>query len=133
MTDSPTPASPSTNPFQWCLHNPVELVASLVCGMVVVVVFLQVLFRYALHMPLDWAEELAMVLFQWVSFIGAGLAVRRGFHFHVDLVLKRLPERVQATVALLSSAAIFIVAYIMIHVGIRVMQVASFITLSVGP
>ena len=131
MAESPTPAASSTGLVQWCLRNPVELAASLICAAVVVVVFLQVLFRYALHAPLDWAEELAMVLFQWVSFVGAGLAVRRGFHFHVDLVVKRLPERAQAITALLGSVSVLVVAYVLIHVGIRVMQVASFITLPV--
>ncbi len=60
MTDAHTPASSSNSLLRWCLHNPVELAASLVCGMVIIVVFLQVLFRYALHMTLDCAEELAM-------------------------------------------------------------------------
>ena len=72
-----------------------------------------------------------MVIFQWVSFIGAGIAVRKGFHFQVDLVTKRLSNRWQTVTALLSSAAILTVGYIMVHVGIKIMDIARFITLPV--
>jgi TRAP-type C4-dicarboxylate transport system permease small subunit len=131
VTDLNAPSPPKMTFFRWCLYNFMELLASVLCGVITLVVFLQVLFRYGLHFPLDWAEELAMVIFQWVSFIGAGIAVRRGFHFHVDLITKRLPERLQIATGLLSSAAIFTVAYIMVHVGIKMMMTAKFITLPV--
>lgn len=116
---------------RWFLRNSMELVASLLCAVLTIIVFLQVLFRYGLRFPLDWAEEFAMVVFQWVSFIGAGIAVRRGFHFHVDVLAKRLPIRWQTATQLLSSAAILAVGYIMVHVGIKMMDMARYITLPV--
>jgi len=116
---------------QWCQRNPIELVASLLCAVLTVVVFLQVLFRYALHFPLDWAEELAMVIFQWVSFVGAGIAVRHGMHFHLDLLTRRFPQQWQKVIELMASAAVLVVAYILIHVGIVMMDTVKFINLPV--
>jgi TRAP-type C4-dicarboxylate transport system permease small subunit len=116
---------------QWCQRNPIELLASLLCAFLTVVVFLQVLFRYALHFPLDWAEELAMVIFQWVSFVGAGIAVRHGMHFHLDLLTRRFPQQWQKATELLASAAVLVVAYILIHVGIVMMEAVKFINLPV--
>lgn len=124
-------AQPKGKLLQWFLRNSAELVASIMCAVITIVVFLQVLFRYGLRFPLDWGEEFAMVIFQWVSFIGAGIAVRRGFHFHVDLVTKRFSSRWQTITALLSSAAILTVGYIMVHVGIKMMVLARFITLPI--
>jgi TRAP-type C4-dicarboxylate transport system permease small subunit len=116
---------------EWCQRNPVELFASLLCAVLTVIVLFQVLFRYALHFPLDWAEELAMVIFQWVSFIGAGIAVRHRLHFHLDLLTRRFPEQWQKATDLLASTAVLVVAYILIHVGIGMMNAVKFINLPV--
>ena len=116
---------------EWCRKNPLELFASFLCAVLTLIVLFQVLFRYALHFPLDWAEELAMVLFQWVAFIGAGIAVRRGLHFHLDLITKRFTERWQKVTDLMASAAILIIAYLLVHVGIMMMSTVRFITLPV--
>lgn len=129
--DNKAITQPKGKSSRWFLRNSMELVASFLCAVLTIIVFLQVLFRYGLRFPLDWAEEFAMVVFQWVSFIGAGIAVRRGFHFHVDLVTKRLPNRWQTVTGLLSSAAILTVGYIMVHVGIKMMDMARYITLPV--
>jgi len=87
-----------------------------------VIVFLQVLFRYMFHSPLAWSEELAMFLFQWCNFIGAAIAVRSRYHYHVDLLIKRFPDRLQTSIQILSSLLIFGVGYIMIHMGIGMMR-----------
>jgi len=129
--DNKATPQPKGKPSRWFLRNSMELMASFLCAVLAIVVFLQVLFRYGLRFPLDWAEEFAMVIFQWVSFIGAGIAVRKGFHFHVDLVTKRFSGRWQTAAGLLSSAAILTVGYIMVHVGIKVMDMARYITLPV--
>ena len=116
---------------EWLQRNPIELFASFLCAVLTVVVLLQVLFRYALHFPLDWAEELAMVIFQWVSFVGAGIAVRHGLHFHLDLLTRRFPAQWQKATDLLASAAVLLIAYILIHVGIKMMDAVRFINLPV--
>jgi len=116
---------------EWCRKNPLELLASIMCAVLTMIVLFQVIFRYALHLPLDWAEELAMVIFQWVAFVGAGLAVRHGLHFHLDLVTSRFSERWQKVTDIITSAAVLIVAYILIHVGITMMHTVKFINLPV--
>lgn len=107
---------------KWCANNPVEVIASSLTIVLTLIVFFQVLFRYALHSPLDWSEELAMFLFQWCVYIGAAIAVRRGFHYHLDLLTKRLPVRLKEIAALLSSVCVFITSYIMLYYGIKMMM-----------
>ena len=63
-----------------------------------------------------------MFLFQWCVYIGAAIAVRRGFHYHLDLFTKRLPVRLKEIVGLLSSVCVFITGYIMIYYGIKMMM-----------
>ena len=117
MTEATSPQKVSV--FGWCLRNPVEIVAALLIFVLTIMVFLQVLYRYVLHSPLAWSEEFAMFLFQWCIFIGAALAIRHGYHFHVDLVTSRLSGNWKAAIQMLSSAIIFVVAYTMIHMGIK--------------
>lgn len=82
-----------------------------------VVVFLQVFNRFILKAPLSWSEDLAMLLFQWVVFLGAALGVKRVRHFGIELVVRRFPERVRHRVELLTPAVMAIVALVMIVQG----------------
>lgn len=55
-----------------------------------IIVFLQVFNRFILKAPLAWSEDLAMLLFQWVAFLGAAVGVKRTRHFGIELVVKRM-------------------------------------------
>ena len=59
-----------------------------------VVVFTQVIFRYAINLPLFWTEEFARYCLVWASLLGAGVAFKRGEHIAVTLFTDRfLPGR----------------------------------------
>ena len=120
MNDTSTP-SDSNSFARWCWKNPVEVIGSVLTIALTLIVFFQVLFRYTLHSPLDWSEELAMFLFQWCVYIGAAIAVRRGFHYHLDLATKRFPDRLKMLMTLMTSVCIFITSYIMIYYGVKMM------------
>src|SRR3989304_2062806 len=75
------------------LSNFVEGVAAILFIALAAVVFLQVFNRYVLKAPLAWSEDLAMLLFQWVTFLGAAIGVKRIRHFGIELVVKNLPEK----------------------------------------
>ena len=55
-----------------------------------IIVFLQVFNRFVLKAPLAWSEDLAMLLFQWVAFLGAAVGVKRTRHFGIELVVKKM-------------------------------------------
>ena len=52
----------------------------------VLLIFLQVIFRYVLQLPLSWAEELAQYVFSWLIFSGATIAYRENKHISVELL-----------------------------------------------
>lgn len=68
-----------------------EVVTGVLLAVLVVVVALQVVFRYALYQPMGWTEEAGRYAFIWLSLSGAAVAVRRGAHIGVDLVIRNLP------------------------------------------
>lgn len=65
------------------------LVSSL--GLMAVLVFGNVVLRYAFDSGLAVSEELARLLFVWVVFLGAILASREHAHLGLDSVVRRLP------------------------------------------
>jgi TRAP-type C4-dicarboxylate transport system permease small subunit len=75
------------------LGNLVEGACMVLVVALAVIVFLQVFNRFVLKAPLAWSEDLAMLLFQWVAFLGAAVGVKRVRHFGIELVVKRMSAK----------------------------------------
>lgn len=73
------------------------LECALVCLFVVIIVCvsLQVFFRYVLHDPLIWSEEVARLSFLWMVFLGLGIAERDNLHIAVEFFMDRIPQTMQ--------------------------------------
>ena len=100
------------------LDHLVEAACAVVSVALAVTVFVQVFNRFVLQMPLAWSEDLAMLLFQWMVFLGAALGVRRMRHFGIELAANRLPERARRALTLLVPLIMAGVAIIMVNQGI---------------
>ncbi|WP_256735014.1 TRAP transporter large permease subunit [Variovorax sp. dw_954] len=72
-----------------------EYVAGAVLAVDVLVVFVSVIFRYFLHSPFDWAEEVARALMVIQVFFGAATVLARSRHVGIDLFRGMLPARWQ--------------------------------------
>jgi TRAP-type transport system small permease protein len=99
------------------LDRLIEAACAITVVALTVIVSLQVFNRFVLKTPLAWSEDLAMLLFQWVVFLGSALGVKRVRHFGIELVVRRFPERVRHRVELLTPAVMAIVALVMIVQG----------------
>jgi TRAP-type C4-dicarboxylate transport system permease small subunit len=62
-------------------------------AVMVVVISLQVLFRYFLNLSLDWADEVGRLTFVWAAFLGVPHGVKIGAHVGIDFVAKLLPPQ----------------------------------------
>ena len=72
---------------------------------ILLVMVLQVAFRYVLNAPLTWTEELARYLYIWACWLGAPVALRRGNHIAIAFVSDRVPRGVGRIIALVTQAA----------------------------
>ncbi len=63
-----------------------SLIAAPALAAMVILIFCQVLFRYALHKPLAWSEELARFMFVWMVYMGASMCVRKNMIMKVDIL-----------------------------------------------
>ena len=64
---------------------------AILLGSLVLIMFIQVFFRYVLNNSLSWSEELAKYLFVWMTFLGAALCLRDKAHIGVDYFVSLLP------------------------------------------
>jgi len=68
-------------------------------GVMVVVVSLQVLLRYAINNSLGFADELSRLTFVWSMFLAIPLGIRVGAHIGMELLTARFPPAVQDVLA----------------------------------
>lgn len=69
-------------------------VIAMIAGMALVV-GANVALRYTTNNSLPWADEVARYLMIWMTFIGAGLALRTGGHVAITNLQDALPRRAQ--------------------------------------
>ena len=81
----------------------VETVAALLVVVEVILLGAGVMARYVFHAPLVWSDELASILFLWLSMLGAVVALRRGEHMRMTGLVSRVSPQ---TRALLEAVAI---------------------------
>lgn len=62
-------------------------------GLMVAMVFVNVVLRYLFDYSLLWAEELSRYLMIWATFLGSGLLFRQGAHIAVDNLQDYVPGR----------------------------------------
>jgi len=87
--------------------QPLEFVLAAILVGIVGVTFVQVLFRYVLHLSLAWSEELARFLFLWLAALASAYAFKTRSHFAIRFVVDRLGARARAWVETL---VVFIVS-----------------------
>ncbi len=68
-------------------------------------VFVNVVLRYGFNSSLDITEELARLLFVWLTFLGAISAFAKNAHIGVDSLLRRMPAGLRRLVENLSDVA----------------------------
>jgi TRAP-type C4-dicarboxylate transport system permease small subunit len=69
----------------------INLLIALALAVMVVMVFGNVVLRYAFNSGITVSEEISRWLFVWITFMGAIVAVRERGHLGTDFLLARLP------------------------------------------
>ncbi len=63
--------------------------------LMVIMVFGNVVMRYAFNSGITVSEELSRWLFLWLIFLGASVAVHEQAHMGSDMVMEKLPPKLQ--------------------------------------
>ena len=74
-----------------CCCKFIELLMAIFLAVMVILVFGNVVLRYAFNSGITVSEEVSRWLFIWITFLGAIVALREKAHLGVDMFVSRLP------------------------------------------
>ena len=92
----------------------VDLLSVSLLAAMITLIFTQILGRYVFNYSIAWSEELATFVQVWLVMLGAGIAMRRGQHVGIDILIVRCPIPFQRFVKL--SSLILIVWFLAVVV-----------------
>lgn len=87
---------------KWLDRHIEEIMLTFLTALLLTVLFLQVLFRFAIKLPLGWTEELAINMLPWLCYFGSSLAVRERKHMRIEIITHFLPKKLQKVFDLIS-------------------------------
>jgi TRAP-type C4-dicarboxylate transport system permease small subunit len=98
------------------------LVVALMASMAVLV-FVNVVTRYVFNHSIIWVEEFTQFEMIWITYLGAGLALREGRHVAVDTLQDVLPARHRQWLRTLIAVAMALFMAVLVVLGL---QIAAF-------
>jgi TRAP-type transport system small permease protein len=108
--------------FFRALEKLLRVVVATLVATIAVMVAAQVVFRYAVQEPIVWSEEFTTLCYQWLTYLGAALAVRYRAHFGVDFVVRLLGPAWKRTLEWIEHAVIWLLALFMVVYGWRIVE-----------
>ncbi len=81
----------------------IDVTALVAFSVMLVLVTLQVVFRYIVRISVPWTEEAARWFYAWQIFLGSSLAMRDRLHLQITVFLDRFSGRSRALLDLLTA------------------------------
>ena len=91
-----------------------DMLSGLCLAIMVVLVFGNVVLRYTANSGITVSEELSRWLFVWLTFMGAGVALREHGHLGTDVLVSRLPAAGKKVCLVLAQVAMLYVSWLLL-------------------
>jgi|GEM_PF-1164282 len=108
------------------VHHAVVCLVSLTGIGLVLLIGLEVFFRYVVGRALSWPEEVAGIMFVWFTIFGVVLITRSEEHVEFTFLLGRMGSRLQKCVRIFAQSVICLLALAMIVYGYRYAEIFGF-------
>ena len=96
-----------------------QLVIGLMMLAMFVLVFVNVVGRYVFNTSFAKAEEVSTFLMIWVTYLGAGLALREGRHVAIDMFQDKLPFEARRALRIVLGANVLIFFAVLAYLGVQ--------------
>lgn len=96
-----------------------QALIGLMMAVMFVLVFTNVVTRYGFGFSIAWAEEVASFLMIWVTFLGAGLALREGRHVAIDILQDRRPDAARRALRFALAVIILVFLGLLVWFGVQ--------------
>lgn len=94
-----------------------ETITLILLSGITILVFVSALMRH-FKMPLNWAQDVALVAFAWLIFIGSDIAIRQSGLIGIDILTKRFPATVRKLLDIIFKILILVFLCILVYNGI---------------
>lgn len=95
----------------------IDWISILLMSAVVIVVLLQIVFRFIIQKPLSWSEELSRYIFIWIVYLGGYLCTKSNSHLGITYFVDILPVKVRKIVKLVANIFLIVYMAIVIYYG----------------
>ncbi|MDC5805803.1 TRAP transporter small permease [Vibrio europaeus] len=111
------------------INNIEEIITVPLMAALLVVLTWQIGTRWLLNDPSLWSEELARVLFMYMSLIGCAIAIKRSTHVNITFFSDKLPEKIRLCLVLSLELAVLVSIMAIIYLGYQHVQRTAFFEL----
>ncbi|WP_315855342.1 TRAP transporter small permease [Vibrio hangzhouensis] len=111
------------------LDNIEEIITVPLMAALLVVLTWQIGTRWLLNDPSLWSEELARVLFMYMSLIGCAIAIKRGTHVNITFFSDKLPQTIRFSLVIALELAVLVSIFAIIYLGYQHVQRTAFFEL----
>ncbi|MGR5177364.1 TRAP transporter small permease [Vibrio parahaemolyticus] len=106
-----------------------EIITVPLMAALLVVLTWQIGTRWLLNDPSLWSEELARVLFMYMSLIGCAIAIKRGTHVNITFFSDKLPQTIRFSLVIALEFAVLMSIFAIIYLGYQHVQRTAFFEL----
>ncbi|MGR5304649.1 TRAP transporter small permease [Vibrio mediterranei] len=106
-----------------------EIITVPLMAALLVVLTWQIGTRWLLNDPSLWSEELARVLFMYMSLIGCAMAIKRGTHVNITFFSDKLPQNIRYSLIIALELAVLVSIFAIIYLGYQHVQRTAFFEL----
>ncbi len=111
------------------LENVLYKILSYLCGVLIfamtVLIFVQVICRYAMNDSLTWSEEIGRFIFVWITFLGLPVALKAKAHVALDLLLKKTSGAFHRTLLIINAILTAVLASAIFYSGLQLVKLGS--------
>ncbi len=108
--------------------NKIIEIAFIICGGALLILLgIEVFFRYVLNNALSWPEEVAGFVFVWFTLLGTAYLVNENSHISFSILSSKGSRKVKTILFILSQIAILAYAYFMIVPGYNYVKYFGFV------
>jgi len=100
------------------LEHFLGFVCALAVGSFTFLIILDVACRFVFHFPITWLNELSIFLFQLTSFTGATIALRKGLHFGLGLMVQDIWPKLSKTLQPIAIVVVAITSGLIVYLAI---------------
>jgi TRAP-type C4-dicarboxylate transport system permease small subunit len=105
------------------LGRVIEILLAAALGLMVLLVFGNVVLRYGFNSGITTSEELSRWLFVWLTFLGAIVAMKDGAHLGSDALVSRLPPLGKRALFLVAQLLMLFVCWLLFHGALQLVRI----------